>query len=126
MADPLTTTLILMYFITAPAKIPPGEKKEDQESKAVWTLQSTDHVETQDSRTCVLYAKKLFAAVRPVKTMTLRAYCLCPNGDGDSLCYAPPLDAAIAATQGPPAPTIQAIGPNTPLPEPPPAKKTTQ
>ena len=49
MADPLTTTLVLMYFITPPAKTPPGESKEIRESKAVWTLQSTDHIETEDS-----------------------------------------------------------------------------
>lgn len=72
MADPIiTTTLVLMYFITPPAK-PSGQSKEVQESKAVWTLQSTDHIETQDSTHCVLYAKKLLAAVRPVNTMTLR------------------------------------------------------
>lgn len=122
MADPLTTTLVLMYFITAPAKTQPGESKEIRESKAVWTLQSTDHVETEDSTHCVLYAKKLLAAVRPVNTLTLRAYCLCPNGDGDKNCYSPTLDKQIAAAgAAPPTPTIQSIGPNTPLPSPPPA-----
>lgn len=122
MADPLTTTLVLMYFITSPAKIPPGQSKEVQESKAAWTLQSTDHIETKDSKTCFLYAKQLFATVRPVNTLTLRPYCLCPDGDGDKLCYAPITDKKIAETRGPPTPTIQAIGPNTPLPKEPPTK----
>jgi hypothetical protein len=45
MANAFTTTLILMYFITPPAKIPKGETKVIQESKVAWTLQSTDHIE---------------------------------------------------------------------------------
>jgi len=64
MADFITTTtLVLMYFVTPPSKIPPGESKVDQESKVVWTLQSTDHIVTPDSAACVQYAVKLFAAV---------------------------------------------------------------
>lgn len=126
MADPLTTTtLVLMYFITQPTKIPMDESKEVQESKAVWTLQSTDHIETPDPRTCVLYAKKLLAAVNPVNTLTLRAFCLCPNGDGVKQCYAPPItDKLIAETKDSLTPTIQGIGPDTPLPAAPPAKSS--
>ncbi len=117
MADLITTTtLVLMYFITPPAK-PSGQPKEVQEAKAVWSLQSTAHIETQDSTHCVLYAKKLLAAVRPVNTMTLRAYCLCPNGDGDKNCYAPPTGKQISEAQGSSTPTIQTIGPNTDLPK---------
>src|SRR5436309_14116114 len=56
MADPLTTTLVLMYFVTPPAKLLPGETKEIFEARVPWTLQSTDHIETQDSIHCVTYA----------------------------------------------------------------------
>jgi len=123
MADPFTTTLVLMYFITPPAKIPPGQSKVDQEAKAAWTLQSADHIDTPNSTACVLYAKKLLAAVNPVNTLTLRAYCLCPNGDGDKKCYAPILDPQIAEAREPTSPAIQAIGPTTPLPVEPPKKQ---
>src|SRR6516165_10263051 len=124
MADLLTTTLVLMYFVTPPAKIPLGEPKAVQESNAVWMLQSTSHIETPDSTTCFIYAKKLFAAINPVNTMTLRAYCLCPHGDGDKKCYAP-TNAQITELRGGtgPAPTIQGIGPDTPLPKPPPPRR---
>jgi hypothetical protein len=123
MADPFTTTLVLMYFITPPAKIPTGEIKEIQEAKAAWTLQSTSHIETPNSTACVMYAQKLMAAVNPVNTLTLRAYCLCPNGDGDKKCYAPPPIGPLAnAARVSTTPAIQAIGPKTSLPEPPPLK----
>jgi hypothetical protein len=122
MADVFTTTLVLMYFITPPANHK-GEPKETQEAKAAWTLQSADHIETPDSTACVLYARKLLAAVNPVNTLTLRAYCLCPNGDGDKKCYAPVLDKNILATSVETKPAIQAIGPNTLLPEAPPKKQ---
>src|SRR5262245_34293175 len=122
MADPLTTaTLVLMYFVTPPQKVPPNMSKEDWEAKAVWTLQSTDHIEMADSTTCVAYAVKLLAAVDPVRTMTLRPYCLCP-GDGDKLCYAPADKRIAADTLVTPKPTIQSIGRKTKLPEPPPRK----
>lgn len=117
MSNVFTTTLVLMYFITPPAKIPTGESKEIQESKAAWTLQSTDHIQTKDSTTCVLFAQKLLAAIQQVNTLTLRAYCLCPSGDGDKNCYAPDYNPAIASTREPMKPTIQAIGPNTRLPK---------
>jgi hypothetical protein len=124
MADPLTTTLVVMYFVTPPAKLLPHEEKETFEARVPWTLQSTDHIETEDSVHCVVYAKKLMIAVRPVNTVTLRAYCLCPNGDGDKNCYAPTAEKHISAVGGPaPQPTIQAIGPNTPIPSAPPQPK---
>ena len=124
MADPLTTTLVLMYFITPPAKIPPGQSKVDQEAKAAWTLQSADHIDTPDSTACVLYAKKLLVAVNPVNTLTLRAYCLCPNGDGDKKCYAPAVSKLIAGqVREPTSPAIQAIGPTTAMPVEPPIKQ---
>src|SRR6267142_2120173 len=111
MADPLTTTLVLMYFVTPPAKLQPHEDKATFEARVPWTLQSSDHIETQDSIHCVTYAVKLLAALDPVNTVTLRAYCLCPNGDGDKNCYAPTTDKLIAAVGQTPQPTIQAIGP---------------
>lgn len=123
MADALTTTLVLMYFVTPPAKLLPHEDKATFEARVPWTLQSSDHIETEDSVHCVTYALKLLAALDPVNTVTLRAYCLCPNGDGDKNCYAPTKDKQIAATGQTPQQTIQAIGPTTKLPKAPPAPK---
>jgi hypothetical protein len=123
MADPITTTtLVLMYFITPlPPTKPPKVPKEEWEAQVVWTLQSTDHIVTPDERTCFLYAQQLLATVAPVKTMTLRPYCLCPYGDGEKECYAPSTDAQIkSGNRGKPlVPTLKAIGPKTKLPKPP-------
>lgn len=113
MADPLTTTtLVLMYFITPPAEIPKGQSKIIQESKAVWTLQSADHIDTPDAPTCITYAQKLMAAIDKVNTLTLRAYCLCPKGDGKEGCFGP--DAKTLTLGAPGVPTLKAIGPKTP------------
>lgn len=32
------TTLFILYFITPPAFVPPGESKKDQEINSTWTL----------------------------------------------------------------------------------------
>jgi hypothetical protein len=65
--------LLLMYFTTPAA---PGPKDEP---KKVWTLQSTSQTEFDKSSDCFSIGQQVIAAVEPVGTMTVRAWCLCPN-----------------------------------------------
>lgn len=118
MADPITTTLVIMYFVTAPTKLAAQMPKEKWEPKVAWTLQSTNTIETVDAKTCISYARQLFSVVREVDTMTVRAYCLCPDGDGKSNCYSEPEDKSPMAVVRSRLPTIQRIGPATPPPKP--------
>jgi hypothetical protein len=66
--------LLLLYFITPAA---PGPKME---SKRVWMLQSTSQMEFDTA--CHRIGKDMMAYIKPVATLTVRAYCLCQNGDG--------------------------------------------
>ena len=68
------TTLLLMFFVTPPAIGPKNE------SASFWTLQSTSQFQTQDPEMCTKIAVDMINEVKPVKTLTVRAYCLCPAG----------------------------------------------
>jgi hypothetical protein len=68
--------LLLLFFITPPA---PGPKVE---SKRVWTLQSTSQIEMDNSDACHRIGNDMINYIKPVATMTVRAYCICPNGNG--------------------------------------------
>jgi len=123
MADPFPTTLLLLYFITSPAHIPPGESKKIQEINANWTLQATSQITTQDPVMCASIAKLMMAEFDPVNTMTVRAYCLCPLGNGSDLCFnekefqATVQDFVQRKRRGPPpGPAVQRIGPQTKIP----------
>jgi len=62
MADPLTTTLVLMYFITAPAKNSAGrESKEIRESKSSLDIAiERTTLRRRTSTHCVLYGHGSF------------------------------------------------------------------
>jgi hypothetical protein len=68
--------LLLLYFITPPA---PGKKDE---TKRVWTLQSTVQMELENSDACHRIGNRMIEYAEPVATLTVRAYCICQNGDG--------------------------------------------
>jgi hypothetical protein len=68
--------LLLLFFVTPAA---PGPKEE---SKKVWMLQSTSQMEMDNSDACHRIGKDMMAYIKPVATLTVRAYCLCPNGNG--------------------------------------------
>lgn len=123
MADPFPTTLLLLYFITTPGHIAPGESKTVQEINANWTLQATSQITTQDPVMCATIAKQMMTEFDPVNTMTVRAYCLCPHGNGSNLCFnEEQFQARIQdfnARRGPPpGPAVQRIGPQTRIPVP--------
>jgi hypothetical protein len=65
--------LLVMYFVTPPA---PGPKNEKER---VWTLQSTSQTAFNDIELCRVMGKSIINAVKPVHTLTVRAYCLCPK-----------------------------------------------
>lgn len=126
-ANIFPTTLLLLFFVVPPAHVPPGESKVVQETKGVWTLQSTSQIQTQNPDMCISIAKKMMKEVDPVNTLTVRAYCLCPAGNGSNLCFnddehAKAMTMAITKPAAMPRPTVQTIGPLTPdppLPRPP-------
>ena len=128
MADPFAVTLVLMYFTATPAKMADPNDKYKREATAVWTLQSTEQIETPNSAVCVSYAVKMLKTVKPVNNLTIRAYCLCPYYDeADKNCYHPTTSKMPAATfterSGKFRTDIRPIGPDTPDPPlpPPPA-----
>jgi hypothetical protein len=86
MASSFPTTLLILYFITSPAHIPPGEKKV-QEIKANWTLQTTSQLQTEDPNSCVSLGKKMIKEFEPVNTSTIRLYCICPKEAVSEVCF---------------------------------------
>ena len=88
--------LLLLFFVTSPA---PGPKDE---SKRVWTLQSTTQIEMDGTDACHRIGRDMMAYIKPVGNLTVRAYCLCPNGNGKSC---PPDTERKAGT-----PTVEALG----------------
>jgi hypothetical protein len=91
MADPLSTafqtTLLILYFVTPAVNVPGGEGKKVFETKTIWTLQSTSQISLEDSDTCHKMGTKLINQFKHVYTITVRAYCLCPHGDGNKVCF---------------------------------------
>jgi hypothetical protein len=85
-ATAFQTTLLLLYFVT-PAVNTHGENKKEFETKAIWTLQATSQIPFEDSTICSQLGTKLINQFRKVYTVTLRAYCLCPHGDGSKVCF---------------------------------------
>jgi hypothetical protein len=77
------TTLLLLYFVTPAANVPASETKDMQEKKDLWTFQSASQIELPDPDTCTSTALQMMAEIKPVRTMTVRAYCLCPRGKED-------------------------------------------
>jgi hypothetical protein len=74
------TTLLLLYFTTPAANVPVSETKEMQEKKAIWTFQSSSQISLPDVDICTSTALQMMDEIKPVRTMTVRAYCLCPHG----------------------------------------------
>jgi hypothetical protein len=110
------TTLLLLFFVTPPANGPKNE------TTSFWTLQSTSQFQTQDPDMCTKLAYDMMNEVKPVKTLTVRAYCLCPTGNGTDECFNE--EKAIASLTSKDAakrsqPTVLRIGPQTPLKPPP-------
>jgi hypothetical protein len=92
--------LFLLFFVT-PAT--PGPK---QEAKNVWMLQSTSQIEMENSDACHRIGKDIMAYIKPVATVTVRAYCLCPNGDGKTC----PSDTERLAHEPGNIPTVEPLG----------------
>jgi hypothetical protein len=108
------TTLLLMFFITPPAN---GPKIE---SESFWTLQSTSQVQAENPEMCTKLAWDMINEVKPVRTLTVRAYCLCPAGNGTDLCFnaeeaKKQADKAITSNEQSeaPRPTTIRIGPKS-------------
>lgn len=129
MAEPTAglfpTTLLLLYFITPAVNIPSGENKDAQEKKDIWSFQSSSEIQLPDPDTCTSTALQMMAEIKPVRTMTVRAYCLCPHGmenRGNKECFnEEAVQARIAQQkkgeiQTVSRPIVLPIGPKTPDP----------
>jgi hypothetical protein len=79
----LPTTLLLLYFVAPPADYPKGETKTEHESKSLWTLQSTARIDFKTPDACKKIGTKMIEELEFVSTLTVRAYCICENGDGN-------------------------------------------
>ncbi len=136
MPDPVTTifqtTLLVLYFITPAATVhlKPGQKeKEKFETTKVWTLQSTSQISTENPNMCAVNGKLLLQKFEQVSTVTVRAFCLCPEhltGSGD-ICDKAQQESVESfsksnkvtedkARELAPPDTIVPIGPDTPMP----------
>ena len=96
-------TLLLLYFIAPPTNAPKSE------AKTVWTLQSTSQIQFPTPAACRTIGKGMIAEIKPVATMTVRAYCLCAQGYG-KVCVGS--DQFQSFTDKKPTPTIESLGPN--------------
>jgi hypothetical protein len=112
------TTLLLMFFTTPPANGPKVEKE------SFWALQATSQVSTENPAMCTKLAWDMINEMKPVRTLTVRAYCLCPAGNGSDLCFnAEEADKqankAITSNEPKeaPRPTTIRIGPESIVPE---------
>jgi hypothetical protein len=80
------TTLVIMYFVTTPVHLPPGEPKNIQEQNANWTLQTTSQIQTEDPDSCLSIGIKMAKEFEVVNTSTIRLYCICPRGSTAPVC----------------------------------------
>jgi hypothetical protein len=117
MAEPVSTlfqtTLLILYFVTPAVNVPIGETKKDFESTAVWTLQSTSQITLENSDVCSQMGTKLINQFNHVYTVTVRAYCMCPHGDGNKVCFNNQniIDSFAKDTKKQPTATIIPLGP---------------
>ncbi|MGJ5136319.1 hypothetical protein [Bradyrhizobium oligotrophicum] len=134
MATPtLSTTLVIMYFVTTPVHVPDGESKKIQEQNANWTLQTTSQIQTEDPDSCLSIGIKMAKEFEVVNTSTVRLYCICPKGATALVCLnreekirAAERENQMLRKNEPnfvepeevktQAPTLLRIGPNTPDP----------
>lgn len=115
MADPITTLLVL-YFITpatSDSNVNTSEEKRILEAKKIWTLQSTSQIPTENPSMCVSIGTKLIQQFTNVSTMTVRAYCLCPEKTEDNdVCFNQRETEKKGLAAQPHVGTIVTLGPN--------------
>ena len=114
------TTLLVLYFVTPAATVDlTGIDKAKFEQTKLWTLQSTSQIMTENPDMCVANGKLLIDTFANVSTVSVRAYCLCPqNVRKKDVCDKARAAMQTLAVKGikPPPAAIIPIGPNTPMP----------
>ena len=109
------TTLVIMYFVTTPVHVPPGESKKVQEQNANWTLQTTSQIQTEDPDSCLSIGIKMAKEFLPVNTSTIRLYCICPKGSEEEVCLN--AEEKVAAADRKRKMDLFRADPNTSVPE---------
>src|SRR5262249_5214965 len=83
MADPVLgmfqTTLLVLYFVSPAQNVKAPFVKKDLESSKVWSLQATSQIPTENPNMCAAMGIKLIHEFDDVSTVTVRAYCMCPE-----------------------------------------------
>jgi hypothetical protein len=69
----IPTTLLILYFIS------PAQKGPKDEANRIWTLQSAVSMQFTSHEACRDNGNQLINDIKPVATMTVRAYCLCED-----------------------------------------------
>jgi len=116
------TTLLVLYFITPAETVHFGPgKKSDFEKTKILTLQSTSQIPTENPNMCVANGMLLLQEFEQVSTVTVRAYCLCPEhgtGSNDVCDKARKKNSDLFALKrlAPPPAAIVPIGPDTQMP----------
>jgi hypothetical protein len=123
------TTLLILYFTTAATtvKVDKTTKPKFEKTK-IWTLQSTSQIPTENPNMCVSIGTQYIHEFDEVSTVTVRAYCMCPeaaaNQDKSDACFNQgqldqknPKIQSIVPKNAPPA-TILRLGPDSTLENP--------
>ena len=128
MADIFPTTLLVLYFTSAAvtAKVDEHSKPKFEATK-IWTLQSTSQIPTENPNMCLTIGKQYIHEFDEVSTITVRAYCICPEhpqaAEKDACFNQQKLDAKNLRIQklvppGAPKATILRLGPDSTIQNP--------
>lgn len=123
------TTLLVLYFTTGAATVTVNEKtKPAFEKSKIWALQSTSQIPTENPNMCLSIGKLYIHEFVEVSTVTVRAYCICPEhatgpNENDACLNQQRLDAGNPKIQtilpsGAPNATIFRIGPDSTIENP--------
>jgi hypothetical protein len=124
-----STTLLVLYFTTTATTVKVDQtSKPKYEKTKIWTLQSTSQIPTENPNMCLTIGTQYIHEFDDVSTMTVRAYCICPEAamaeKEKNACFNQQQrdqnSARMRSIQPPGAPsaTILRLGPNSTLENP--------
>ena len=122
----LQTTLLVLYFTTDATTVKINQKTKPKfEATKLWTLQTTSQIPTDNPNMCLSIGVQYIHEFDEVSTVTVRAYCICPEAslDNDACFNQKGLDKKSARIQSiapivPTTGTILRLGPDSTLQNP--------